>query len=233
MKRVRENFNNFYSGDDDNSGPEDYRGIVENSRPLAFEFSASGLGLQSSVSRIQPALSGLPSVSGLHLSKNHLTVTGARSHMSVPSSEMGLQSQPSVLAVQASAEISDQPSILRQEAQSSGNAYDINELVRQIEYLRSQISLPSFNVNNNRNTNDNDNDSLITGAVNIRHESFADIGKIPDIVRDIPQFDGNPAKLMQWIADVDSITEIYAQFKGTHHYQLILRTIRRNHWYGR
>ena len=57
--------------------------------------------------------------------------------------------------------------------------------------------------------------------------NFMDLGKIPDIVRDIPQFDGNPSKLVQWISDVDGVIELFSQFAGTHQYGLVVRTIRR------
>jgi hypothetical protein len=72
-----------------------------------------------------------------------------------------------------------------------------------------------------------DTDSINNGIISIENDSFAAIGKIPDIVREIPQFDGNPTKLTQWISDVDGVIELFTQFKGTHKYQLVLRTIRR------
>ena len=58
-------------------------------------------------------------------------------------------------------------------------------------------------------------------------QNFMDLGKIPDIVRDIPQFDGNPSKLIQWVSDVDGVIELFAQFAGTNQYGLVVRTIRR------
>lgn len=70
----------------------------------------------------------------------------------------------------------------------------------------------------------NDSPNVATVGTN---ESFIDIGKIPDIVKDIPKFNGNPSKLMQWLSDVDCVMETFVQFKGTNQFKLILLTIRR------
>jgi hypothetical protein len=98
----------------------------------------------------------------------------------------------------------------------SADALKINELVQEIAGLKNRLNaIPLYD----------DNDSL--KSCEISSNSFSDIGKIPDIVKEIPHFDGNQAKLVQWISDVDSVIEIFSQFKGTHHYPLILRSIRR------
>jgi hypothetical protein len=76
-------------------------------------------------------------------------------------------------------------------------------------------------------TYNEDNDSLCSGEINTQSNSFKEIGQIPDIVKELPRFDGEPTKLVQWLQDVDGIIELYTQFKGTHQYQIVLRSIRR------
>lgn len=69
-------------------------------------------------------------------------------------------------------------------------------------------------------------ESISSGTIN-PSKIFTELGNIPDIVKEIPQFDGNPRKLIQWIEDVDYVIEIFAQFRGSYQYDLVLRTIRR------
>lgn len=59
-------------------------------------------------------------------------------------------------------------------------------------------------------------------------EEFISIGKVPDFVRDIKPFHGDPTKLTDWIADVDSIFRAYRE-KGATPVQISVleRTVRR------
>lgn len=64
---------------------------------------------------------------------------------------------------------------------------------------------------------DSKNESLTYKRIN-RNLNFNDIAMIPDIVKGIPQFYGNTAKLVQWISDVNSVVRIYTPFRGTYQY---------------
>lgn len=47
-----------------------------------------------------------------------------------------------------------------------------------------------------------------------RNISFEDRGKIPQIVRDLPDFTGNPRDLSQWILDVEDVLELFEDLKS-------------------
>lgn len=51
--------------------------------------------------------------------------------------------------------------------------------------------------------------------------------KVPDIVKDLLPYDGNPLYLIQWLSDVDSIVEDFGKNKKSYQYKFILITIRR------
>lgn len=59
-------------------------------------------------------------------------------------------------------------------------------------------------------------------------EEFISFGKVPDFVRDVKPFYGDPTKLIDWIADIDSIFRTYRE-KGATAAQISVleRTIRR------
>lgn len=57
--------------------------------------------------------------------------------------------------------------------------------------------------------------------------SFLDRGKIPSIVRDLPDFDGDARALSNWILDVEDCLELYEDFRERFEYHLVLKTIRR------
>lgn len=81
-----------------------------------------------------------------------------------------------------------------------------------IDTLKDQLQCNASNANvSNQNTETN----------------FMNLGRIPDIVKEIPQFDGNPTKLVQWISDVDGVIDLFTQFADTPQHKLIVRTIRR------
>lgn len=56
---------------------------------------------------------------------------------------------------------------------------------------------------------------------------FEDRGKIPQIVRDLPDFTGNPRDLSQWILDVEDVLELFDDLKNSFQYYLLIKTIRR------
>lgn len=59
-------------------------------------------------------------------------------------------------------------------------------------------------------------------------QQFLDLGKVPDIVRDVKPFNGSPTELIDWLADVDSIFNVYREQRATTSQISILeRTIRR------
>ena len=60
-----------------------------------------------------------------------------------------------------------------------------------------------------------------------RNIPFADQGKIPQVVRDLADFDGNPRNLSQWIMDVEDILEIYEDLQDSFQYHLVIKTVRR------
>lgn len=57
--------------------------------------------------------------------------------------------------------------------------------------------------------------------------SFEDRGKIPQIVRDLPDFNGNPRDLSQWMLDVEDVLELFDDLKDSFQYHLLIKTIRR------
>lgn len=76
------------------------------------------------------------------------------------------------------------------------------------------------------NHEDDDNDSLIDYHTETE-PSYADMGKVPDIVKDLPKFDGNAHKFVQWMTDVQGIIDDFSRFKKTGQYQTVLKAIRR------
>lgn len=56
---------------------------------------------------------------------------------------------------------------------------------------------------------------------------FLDRGKVPNIVKDLPDFTGNPRDLSTWILDVEDCLELFSDFQNSYHYHLVLKTIRR------
>lgn len=60
-----------------------------------------------------------------------------------------------------------------------------------------------------------------------RNVSFEDRGKIPQIVRDLPDFEGNPRNLSQWILDVEDVLELFDDMQDSFQYHLLIKTIRR------
>lgn len=52
-------------------------------------------------------------------------------------------------------------------------------------------------------------------------------GKIPDVVREIPDFYGNPRDLPTWLRDVEDVLELFEDTKETPFYKILLKTIRR------
>lgn len=57
--------------------------------------------------------------------------------------------------------------------------------------------------------------------------SFLDRGKIPSIVKDLPEFNGNARDLSTWILDVEDCLELFNDFKDSFEYHLVMKTVRR------
>lgn len=60
-----------------------------------------------------------------------------------------------------------------------------------------------------------------------RNLGFEDRGKIPQIVRDLPDFNGNPRDLSSWMLDVEDVLELFNDLRDTFQYHLLIKTIRR------
>lgn len=60
-----------------------------------------------------------------------------------------------------------------------------------------------------------------------RNLGFEDRGKIPQIVRDLPDFSGNPRDLSSWMLDVEDVLELFSDLRDTFQYHLLIKTIRR------
>lgn len=46
-------------------------------------------------------------------------------------------------------------------------------------------------------------------------QQFIDLGKIPDFVRDVKPFTGDPTRLVDWLSDVDAILRTYRENGAT------------------
>lgn len=57
--------------------------------------------------------------------------------------------------------------------------------------------------------------------------SFLDRGKIPSIVKDLPEFNGNARDLSTWILDVEDCLELFDDFRDSFEYHLVMKTVRR------
>ena len=59
-------------------------------------------------------------------------------------------------------------------------------------------------------------------------QQFTDLGKVPDFVRDVKPFSGDPTQLINWISDVDAIFRTYRENGATPIQISVLgRTVRR------
>ena len=96
---------------------------------------------------------------------------------------------------------------------------DMESMVKEIKNLRLQVEAQKVELDG---VGYNEKLSKIADD-----EGFDAMGKVPDLIKHIPSFDGNPTRLVQWISDVDGTIELFQKFKGTNKYKVILRTIRR------
>ena len=102
--------------------------------------------------------------------------------------------------------------IVEEEEMAEAYESQINSMQITIDTLKHQLHNSTFN-----------NNAFTQNA----ETNFVSLGKIPDIVKEIPQFDGNPTNLVQWISDVDGVIDLFTQFENTPQHKLIVRTIRR------
>lgn len=56
---------------------------------------------------------------------------------------------------------------------------------------------------------------------------FLDRGKIPSIIKDLPDFNGNARDLSTWILDVEDCLELFNDFRDSYEYHLVMKTVRR------
>lgn len=56
---------------------------------------------------------------------------------------------------------------------------------------------------------------------------FLDRGKIPSIIKDLPEFNGNARDLSTWILDVEDCLELFHDFRDSYEYHLVMKTVRR------
>lgn len=101
-------------------------------------------------------------------------------------------------------------------------APSIQEIVRETvdRALREQA------INNNNNIapeNDNNYDQEINICA---HNDLTGLDKIPDIVKSLREFSGNPNEFSSWKKSVDRILKIYETIRGTPKYYGILSVIR-------
>lgn len=49
------------------------------------------------------------------------------------------------------------------------------------------------------------------------NQQFVELGKVPDFVRDVKPFSGDPTKLVDWISDVEAIFRTYRENGASQH----------------
>ncbi|XP_055622793.1 uncharacterized protein LOC129766297 [Toxorhynchites rutilus septentrionalis] len=96
-----------------------------------------------------------------------------------------------------------------------------------IPIIRPARLLPPSNLNPNPDPIPNPNPIQNPRFVIDRNIGFEDRGKIPQIVRDLPEFNGNPRDLSQWMLDVEDVLELFVDLRDTFQYYLLIKTIRR------
>ncbi|XP_055633550.1 uncharacterized protein LOC129773911 [Toxorhynchites rutilus septentrionalis] len=98
-----------------------------------------------------------------------------------------------------------------------------------IPIIRPARLLPPSNPNPNPNPDPIPNPNPIQNPRFVIHRNigFEDRGKIPQIVRDLPEFNGNPRDLSQWMLDVEDVLELFVDLRDTFQYYLLIKTIRR------
>ena len=100
-----------------------------------------------------------------------------------------------------------------------------DRMVMQDKLLSDQQDQISKLTTNNVNEMNFDENSDSLCDVEIMEE--LPVTTVPDLVKDLKSYSGDPIKLTQWIADVDFIIEIYGRHKNSYNYKVILRYIRR------
>ena len=93
----------------------------------------------------------------------------------------------------------------------------LNEALASIEQFKA-----SFLTNN-----EEDNESVYEGEIGNEPTAFNSLGTIPNYITGIPTFSGDASNLMQWISDVEGVLELFAKFKNTYQYSMMITCIRR------
>jgi len=105
----------------------------------------------------------------------------------------------------------------RDMAQNNDVAQTIRQIItEQLPVLLQQAQTNSFDFTNAENQ-----------SINPEHQrNLDDLDKVPDIVKGLREFSGNPAEFGSWKKGVDRILGTYGHIKGTSKYFGILHTIR-------
>lgn len=119
----------------------------------------------------------------------------------------------------------------KMEKQSSSSGFETMNLEpkfgnNSLAEMREEINFLKKQIDRQNNGSIADDDSLNDVVIGLDPD-FSTMGRIPDIVKDIPLFSGDQTTFVQWIDDVDGVVELFSQFKSSHQYKLVLKTIRR------
>lgn len=105
----------------------------------------------------------------------------------------------------------------RDMAQNNDVAQTIRQIItEQLPVLLRQAQTNSFDFTNAENQSINPENQ----------RNLDDLDKVPDIVKGLREFSGNPAEFGSWKKGVDRILGTYEHIKGTSKYVGILHTIR-------
>lgn len=102
-----------------------------------------------------------------------------------------------------------------------------NENNRNMEEMIARICAQQCQIAINQILDPNANIGGIDQVIEERYRNdLADLDKVPDVVRNIREFSGNPSEFSSWKKSIDRILGLYDSKKGTPKYFAILNTIR-------
>lgn len=120
------------------------------------------------------------------------------------------------------------PSALGQPSNINTQSFDMNELSAQITRIvrdvltREGPQMISNIINSNSDSTEDVDQTIDTQA----DRNLADLDRIPDIVKSLREFSGQPGEFSSWKKSVDRILQIYEHLKGTPKYYGILSVVR-------
>lgn len=114
------------------------------------------------------------------------------------------------------------PSVLGQNSQTSPfNLSELKEIISEIVRNENQQMLGQLSNTNTPSPTESDE------TIDARHAQNLDgLDKIPDVVKSLRDFSGNPGEFGSWKKSVERILKIYESIKGTPKYYGILSVIR-------